>query len=429
MSLTITPAEIVAKAEASGAPDLLAKAEHWDRVPLGEVATVVNGAAFPSAGFNLDGRGMPLVRIRDVGAKSSTTWFEGPWEKKHLVKHDDILIGMDGDFRVARWEGDDALLNQRVCRIDVDEDHYLASFLALVLQGYLDAIWAETSSITVKHLSSRSVAAIPLPAPPIEEQRRIVNLLEDHLSRLDAAKSYLSASRRRLDALERSALDAHFGGREVPLADLIEDISAGKSFGGANAPARDDEWGIIKVSAMTWGEFDPTENKAVASAERVDPRFEIREGDLLVSRANTSEYVGASVLVRHVRPKLLLSDKSLRVTPRPGVESEWLWRALQAPSARRQISALATGTKDSMRNISQAGLKRVLLPNVSSDEQATSLKSFNEVADAVVLLRREVATGARRLEALRRSLLAAAFSGRLTGAASEPRHAEEMINA
>jgi type I restriction enzyme S subunit len=215
----------------------------------------------------------------------------------------------------------------------------------------------------------------------------------------------------------------------VPLSHLIEDISAGKSFGAANAPARDGEWGIIKVSAMTWGQFDPSQNKAVTSTDRVDPRFEIREGDLLVSRANTSEYVGASVLVRHVRPKLLLSDKSLRLTPRAEVESEWLWRALQAPSARRQISAFATGTKDSMRNISQAALKRVLLPNVSNDEQAAALKSFNEVADAVALLRRETATGAQRLGALRRTILAAAFSGTLAGAWSDLSPADEMIGA
>jgi type I restriction enzyme, S subunit len=178
---------------------------------------------------------------------------------------------------------------------------------------------------------------------------------------------------------------------------------------------------------MTWGQFDPSQNKAVTSTDRVDTRFEIREGDLLVSRANTSEYVGASVLVRHVRPKLLLSDKSLRLTPRPEVESEWLWRALQAPSARRQISALATGTKDSMRNISQAALKRVLLPIASSDEQVAALKSFNEVSDATVLLRREIETGAQRLEALRRSLLAAAFSGRLARPVSQHERWESVL--
>lgn len=154
-------------------------------------------------------------------------------------------------------------------------------------------------------------------------------------------------ARRRLASLEQSALDVNFhADASVPLDELIEDISAGKSFGSTNTPARYDEWGIIKASAMTWGEFKPDENKA-APADRVDPRFENREGDLLVSRANTSDYVGASVLLGPVRSRLLLSDKSLRVTPNNRARPDWLWRALQAPSARRQISALATGTKDS----------------------------------------------------------------------------------
>lgn len=281
--------------------------------------------------------------------------------------------------------------------------------------------FARESRITtnIAHLSIGRLRTVEFPVPPLDEQRRIVDVLEDHLSRLDAAASYLSASRRRLVALERSTLDLHFGGTEVPLSDLIADISAGKSFGAASAPASDDEWGIVKVSAMTWGEFNPLENKAVTDVGRIDPRFEIREGDLLVSRANTAEYVGSSVLVGPVRPKLLLSDKSLRVTPRASVETEWLWRALQAPSARKQITALATGTKDSMRNISQAALKQVRLPRADHSGQTAALKAFAEVEQATAHLRQEIVAGEKRLGALRRSLLAAAFSGRLTSDLSE----------
>lgn len=274
--------------------------------------------------------------------------------------------------------------------------------------------WADTQRHGVgrPRLGLKVIRQIPVPLPPLGEQRRIVELLEDHLSRLDAADAYIRSAGRRLAALERSTLDEHFGGLEVPLGDLIEDISAGKSFGGASAPAREGEWGIIKVSAMTWGEFAPDENKAV-SAERVDPRFEIHEGDLLVSRANTDEYVGASVLVGPVRSKLLLSDKSLRLTLREGVHADWLWRALQAPTARRQISALATGTKESMRNISQDSLRRVLLPRASEARQEAAVGDYAEVASAIGRARASTAAAGRRHAALRRSLLAAAFSGRL----------------
>lgn len=269
---------------------------------------------------------------------------------------------------------------------------------------------------TVASLEMPRFHAFKLPVPPLDEQRRIVDVLEAHLSRLDAAGAGLMNARKRIGALERSALDSQFGAVEstAPLGDLIEDISAGKSFGASSAPARDDEWGIIKVSAMTWGEFKAEENKSVPS-NRVDPRFEIREGDLLVSRANTSGYVGASVLVGSVRPKLLLSDKSLRVKPRDGIRAEWLWRALQAPSARRQISALATGTKDSMRNISQGSLRQVLLPMVDDSEQGRALAAFAATEEASRRLRCEVEATDSRLNRLRRSLLEAAFSGRLTG--------------
>lgn len=277
-------------------------------------------------------------------------------------------------------------------------------------------------------LGLKVIRQIPVPLPPLDEQRRIVDLLEDHLSRLDAADANLRSTRRRLIVMERSALDSLFGGAEVPLAELIGDVSAGKSFGGASAPASDDEWGIIKVSAMTWGEFDPTENKAVPS-DRVDPRFEIRDGDLLVSRANTDEYVGASVLVGPVRPKLLLSDKSLRVSPIPGVRTDWLWRALQAPSARRQMSAMATGTKASMRNISQESLKRVRVPYAALEEQTVAVRTFADIATVIARLRTELRGAESRSSFLRRSLFAAAFSGHLTESSAEPTAVEEMVGA
>lgn len=291
-----------------------------------------------------------------------------------------------------------------------------AKWIALGLRAYEQEILRTTrkAGTTVASIETPRLRDFPLPVPPLEEQRRIVTILDDHLSRLDAASEYLRSTQRRLVTWERATLDALFGGNPtIPLSDLIVDIEAGRSFGAGNAPATEDEWGIVKVSAMTWGVFRPEENKAV-SAGMVDPRFEIREGDLLVSRANTAEYVGASVLVGPVRPRLLLSDKSMRIRPRAGVESAWLWRALQAPSARRQISALATGTKDSMRNISQAALRGVLLPAANELQRSQALTEYDLVGEQIARLRADVATAVVRHNLLRRSLLAAAFSGQLT---------------
>lgn len=345
-----------------------------------------------------------------------------------VVPVDTIMLGMYGSIGKLGISGIPMATNQAIATIQPSE-RIDVRYLFYYLLSQRHDLDREGKGAAQRNISQTILKPWPIRFPTdVDEQRRIVDLLEDHLSRLDAASTYLATSRQRLTALVRSALDAHFGGTDVPLDDLIDDISAGKSFGAAKAPAGPQEWGIIKVSAMTWGQFNPKENKAV-TADRVDPRFEIRAGDLLVSRANTAEYVGASVLVGDVRPKLLLSDKSLRITPRAGVNREWLWRTLQAPTARRQITALATGTKDSMRNISQAGLREVLLPQADEMAQRAALNAFTQVADATAALRTEIGAGEKRLGLLRRSLLAAAFSGRLTGSDTDLSVAKEMISA
>ena len=106
----------------------------------------------------------------------------------------------------------------------------------------------------------------------------------------------------------------------VALSTYLERIEAGRSFACDTRPARSDEWGVIKVSAMTHGRFRPEENKALLPGQEPRRNHQIAAGDLLISRANTQEYVGASVLVPAVREGLLLSDKSLRLVPRVGVD-------------------------------------------------------------------------------------------------------------
>ncbi|MEV4708351.1 restriction endonuclease subunit S [Actinoplanes sp. NPDC049316] len=280
----------------------------------------------------------------------------------------------------------------------------------------------------IAHLSAARLKTVEFPVPPLGEQGRIVAIVEDYLSRLGAANRLVAISKKKAVALRRSALDSvinRAGRSTILLRHLIDRIEAGKSFGGSSGPASADQWGIIKVSAMTWGEFRPGENKTVAD-ESVDPRYEIRPGDLLVSRANTSDYVGASVLVGDVRRRLLLSDKSLRLVPRSHVDPAWLWFALSSPRSRSQISAMATGTKESMRNISQANLLAVEVPDISIEEQRADASSLFTHFDNLARLNDALDSVNPKYAALRRSLLDAAYSGRLTGRASDEEMVEEL---
>ncbi|MEJ8650607.1 restriction endonuclease subunit S [Streptomyces sp. MS1.AVA.3] len=231
MALTVSPAELVAKAEHSARPGLLARHPTWERIPLGDVADVLNGFAFKSHSFNHDGDGLPLIRIRDVERGTTATYYSGSYEPQYLINPGDMVVGMDGDFRVSIWRGPTALLNQRVCKISIrDTKHYDQRFLLYVLQGYLDAIGTATSSVTVKHLSSRSLLQIPLPLPPLQEQHRIVEALEDHISRLDAAQEAVRKSLSRTTHLRRSTIRRLLRGEGLPKphdGDAVEEFNLG----------------------------------------------------------------------------------------------------------------------------------------------------------------------------------------------------------
>ncbi|RNG22296.1 restriction endonuclease subunit S [Streptomyces botrytidirepellens] len=196
----------------------------------------------------------------------------------------------------------------------------------------------------------------------------------------------------------------------VRLGEILDRIEAGKSYKCEPRPAGPDEWGVIKVSAMTWGDFDESENKTVPAGFEHNPDYEIKPGDILLSRANTAAYVGASVLVKQCRPRLLLSDKSLRLLPANGIDREWLAYLLSSPSVRSQISERATGTKDSMRNISQGALAEIecLLPPLG--EQRRIVAALEEGLSRLDAAQQAFTSTGRRIELLHRSVLKTYFS-------------------
>ena len=209
MALTEPVDEIVANSNNS----LLGKHESWGRVKLGEIADIQNGFAFKSAKFNKQQEGMPLIRIRDVVKDDTETFYTGEYEPEYMVQPGDLLVGMDGDFNCARWRGSPGLLNQRVCRITLTSDVLHPKLLDYALPGYLKAINEKTSSVTVKHLSSKTISQIPLPVPPPEQQEGMVAEIEKQFSRLDEAVASLKRVKANLKRYKAAVLKAAVEGK------------------------------------------------------------------------------------------------------------------------------------------------------------------------------------------------------------------------
>ncbi|MGC2998701.1 restriction endonuclease subunit S [Streptomyces sp. G35A] len=266
--------------------------------------------------------------------------------------------------------------------------------------------------------------SLEVPVPPIAEQLRIVTEIEQQVVRVEAGETAVRIAKKRVaDLVQAIRTKALWPTDGEPISgdwewgivdDVLEDIEAGKSFTCLPRPAEDDEWGVIKVSAMTWGEFRPEENKALPPERVPNPDYEIQSGDILVSRANTVDYVGAPVLVGPTRGKLLLSDKSLRLVPKSNVDPNWLIHVLSSLPVRAYYSESATGTSDSMRNISQKVVRSAKIPVPRSD--AVRKEIAQEINDRIALVegfRALLAEHEERACSLRASLLKAAFTGAL----------------
>lgn len=197
------------------------------------------------------------------------------------------------------------------------------------------------------------------------------------------------------------------------LGEVINGIEAGKNIRCAERPPELGERGIVKISAVSWGYFDETESKTTLPGAEIDERSRIAPGDLLISRANTMELVGACVRVGAIERALYLSDKVLRLRA-PSQILPWLHRYLCSPQARTWLSEASSGNQLSMRNISQAALRELPVPFAPIEEQQRVCRKLDGVLARVKTCRERLDRVPQILKKFREAVLEAAVSGRLT---------------
>lgn len=152
---------------------------------LSELVDIFSGHAFNSTHFNQTKTGLPLIRIRDINSGFSETYYSGPYQNQYVTNNGDLLIGMDGDFRIVCWNQGEALLNQRVCRLQNIDPTLDKRFLFHIMTPVLSKIQYGNTKSTVNHLSVKQLRSAQIPLPPFEIQQEIAKTL-DQFTQLEA---------------------------------------------------------------------------------------------------------------------------------------------------------------------------------------------------------------------------------------------------
>ena len=169
----------------------------------------------------------------------------------------------------------------------------------------------------------------------------------------------------------------------VRLGAILSDIEAGKSFKCIEIPPVAGQCGIVKVSAVTWGTFFQDESKTCYDNNCWKQEYAIHTHDFLISRANTADLVGSCVIVEHISKKLMLSDKILRLRFSSFIYTYFLLWVMRTKMIRCQLLQLATGTSNSMKNISQEAIKSLQIPLPPLAEQRRIVARLNELLSLV----------------------------------------------
>jgi type I restriction enzyme S subunit len=209
---------------------------------------------------------------------------------------------------------------------------------------------------------------------------------------------------------EEEAFDLPAGWQWARLGHLVLDSEAGWSPACHSTPRRQGRWGVLKVSAVSWGAFDSSANKELP--EHLEPRseYEVREGDFLLSRANTQDLVARSVLVEEAPSKLMISDKIIRLELSQHVSRGFVNLSNNADHTRAYYAANASGTSSSMKNVSREVVLASPIALPPMREQARIVARVAELRRLCADLRQRLAASQATQSRLAEALVESALS-------------------
>lgn len=388
--------------------------QSWKPSTLGQLGRYLNGRGFKKQEWSATGR--PIIRIQNLtGSNKEFHYFNGEADPRHVAQPGDLLVSWAATLGAYIWNGPEAVVNQHIFKVESNIDRMFHKYL---LDYKLTELKSETHGSGMVHITRPRFDALPVLIPDAIEQRRIVEMVEEHLSHLDAADAALGTALTRSTSLVEAALARalpDWTGR-APLADLLETpLSNGRS-----VPSADEGFPVLRLTALKAKGIDLSERKIGAWTEQEACRFLVKQGDFLVARGNGSKHlVGRGSLLRAQPDAVAFPDTTIRIRPNHSqLRPDYLALVWNSIPVRRQIEAMARTTAG-IYKINQKQLAEVQLPLPSLEDQREIERHIGRIAEAVDQQAVMISLAQQRSTALRRAVLAAAFSGRLTGHASD----------
>lgn len=384
----------------------------WSEEEVGRSLKLVTGYPFPSEGFsNTDG--FPLIRIRDIADSKIETYFQGHFLPTFIIRKGDVLIGMDGDFNIVRWDNEEALLNQRVLKVDVfDSAKMDLSFIYYWLQPYVKKVNDVTAATTVKHLSTKDLLIAKGRIPEKKVQQKIGVILKT----VDQAIKKTEALIQKYQQIKAGLMHDLFtrgvtaDGKLRPPREQAPELYQETSIGwvpkdwtcsqikpyvrsaqyGVSTSLEDVEVGIpvLRMNNIQSNMFDVSVLKYTKDLEAY--KIILKKGDVLYNRTNSMEHVGKTAIWRNEIPECSFASYLVRMNLReemilPDFFSHWMSQISSQNALRRYATPAVQQV-----NINPTNLQKVFISCPTELEEQRRIATIIDAADFKLLAEKNV---------------------------------------
>lgn len=408
--------------------------EGWVECELSELGNIVTGKTPSTKEPSNFGGSIPFIKPGDLDLggyimNTADTLTEKGLSLVPTLPANSVVVTCIGNLGKVGITAKKSASNQQINALIPSEklNVKFVYYQILTLKPWLES---QSAATTIAIVNKSKFSQAPFKFPPLAEQKIIAEKLDTLLAQVDSTKARLEQIPQILKRFRQAVLGAAVSGNlteawrrknnfnfdnweKLTLGHIVKKIEAGKNLKCIEIPPDNHQYGIIKISAVTWGEYDEEESKTLPDKSLFIESRRISVGDFLISRANTLELLGNPVIVKQVTKNLMLSDKVLRLVMED-YDKPWINIFLRSFYGRREIEFRSTGNQLSMRNIGQKALLEIPIPKPPIEEQAEIVRRVEQLFAYADTIEKQVNNALARVNNLTQSILAKAFRGELT---------------
>lgn len=413
--------------------------ENWVWVRLGAVCFFENGYAFKSDKFSSE-KGIPVIRIsnikeNNVDLDDCIKTLEENIDEKFIVHQGDLLIAMSGATTGKNgvyMSANIAYLNQRVGNIKVkNKELLIEKFRNFYIANMQNEILNTAYGGAQPNISSQKMSVMTFPLPPLSEQQRIVERIEELFAKLDEAKERLQEVADSFAVRKAAILHKAFTGEltqqwrlENGVSDesweekTIGEICSSLKYGTSKKSSDDGEVVVLRMGNLQNGEIDWS-NLAYTSDEEDIKKYLLKSGDVLFNRTNSPELVGKTSIYRGEMPAIYAGYLIKLDYEKNIVVGDYLNYYLNSSKAKEYYMQVKTdGVSQSNINAKKIGEFEIPLPTLS--EQHEIVRLIDDLLARERAAQQATEQALASIDLMKKSILARAFRGELgTNKASE----------